>query len=205
MRQTFLAALMFGLLISRAAFAQHSLELDRSTMDRIFPLQGADTNPRSTIMIFVLRYWPGLDPALGAESRIKVTIEVGEAPVVEYDRAERRLSTVLDEMIQVNPLPDPDEVARRMKITRKAIKVSGSQALKWQKDMLGAVGSALASLPPETKRTYETGTAYLTLDGSAYEIWYSSGLTSMLYNSDQDSAFVKWADHFRSEVALAAK
>jgi hypothetical protein len=170
MRPTFLAALVLVILSSREASAQQSQEAYRSALDRIFPLQNAAPNPRGIIMSFVLRYEPGLDPALGAESRIKVTITAGVEPVVENDRAERRLSSVVDEMLQVNPLLDPDEIARRMKITRKASKVSSSQALKWQKEMLQAVGSSLASLPPATKRTYETGTAYLTLDASAYEI-----------------------------------
>jgi len=172
-----------------------------AALDRLFPRPASDRAPKGTIMSFVLRYEPGLDPALGAESQIKVTLTVGIEPLVEYYSADRRLESVLNDVLQVNARPTPDEIAARVQISRRVVKVSSSQALKWQREMLGAIGTTFNALPTETRRIYKTGTSYITLDASSYEIWYSEGLENFrLAGADPASPFAKWAEHFRSEV-----
>jgi hypothetical protein len=164
-----------------------------------------DRDRKGTILSFVLRFRPGLDPALGAESQIKVIFTLGVEPVVEYYLAERRISSVIDEILATNPRPDVAEAAAWMKVTRKQGNVTSLQALRWQKEMLRAISNTLTSLPAQTRRVNDRGTASITLDASSYELWYSGGPEFHVDGVDPDSPFAKWADRFRSEVAARVK
>ncbi len=188
-----------------APFAVIPGDLYSGTFDRIFPQPTVNQRPKGSILSFVMRFYPGLDPALGTESQIRVILTPGVAPVVEYYLAERRVSSVLGEVLASNPQPDVAAVAARMRVIRRQGNVTSSQVLKWQKKMLQAVSSSFNSLPAQTKRANDTGGAQLWLDASSYELWYSSGPEFRVFFDDPTSPFAKWADGFRSEIAAKVK
>jgi hypothetical protein len=189
-----------------------SSDLYEQVLDRIFPQPSAGLKDRATIR-FALRFHPGLDPANGAESQILVTLpyeNVLTEPVghirpgetyVEYSWTERRVSTLVEEMLGVNLNTRSDEVARAATVLRKHLWLPGNQALRWQKDLLQAISSSVTSLPATTKKIYETGTSTVFLDNSTYDLWYDGGDFQIQISSlDPRSPLAKWEEKFRLEI-----
>jgi hypothetical protein len=85
-------------------------------------------------------------------------------------------------------------------VTRKTIKVTASQVMKWQKGLLQAL-SKIFSL-------YHANATYITVDSSLYDAWYSNGQMNLHYHAadtPEQSALIKWAGYFCSEIVAAAK
>jgi hypothetical protein len=169
-------------------------------LDRLFPRPRVVAQ-RGTILRFWLRFTPGLDPALGTESQINVTLVWNTGAVVEYVWADRRVWDVLSKA-------QPDDVVSKVAVSRKTIKATPSQVMKWQQGLLQALSGIFSALPGETRKVYETDSATITLDASSYDVWYSQNQMEFHYQATEtpdQSAFIKWADSFRSEIITAAK
>ena len=177
-------------------------------LNRVFPTPQQSDFQRGKILSFWLRFQPGLDPDLGTDSQIKVTLVWGTGAVVEYSSTAQRVDTVLHNLSEKNPKAQLDEVLSKLAITRKTLKATPSQVLGWQRGLLRALSQVFSTLPAETKTVYASGTATITVDASSYDVWYSEGQMEFHYadsRSSDQSPFVKWADGFRAEIIAALK
>jgi hypothetical protein len=177
-------------------------------LDRLLPAPRWSDFERGTILSFWLRFQPGLDPALGNDSQIKVVLFFRKAPHVEYLSTDRRVATVVNNLLETNPQAQPDDIVSKLVVSRKTLSATGSQIIEWQHGLLQAISSELSGLPAEASRVYDTGSEHIAVDASSYDVWYSEGQTEFHYKATgvgDRSPFIKWADAFRSEIIAALK
>jgi hypothetical protein len=200
------AAKLFAFWLILGGSAIGSLAADRpptydEIYERLFPPPRWDLRPKGTILQFCLRFHPGLDPALGTDSQVEVNLISGANPTAEFSSAARRI----EEVSHGNPRASLEEMAALLQVKRQMMQVTPAQVFRWQEGLLKALNRTLLAQAAEAKEAFETGTSYVTLDASRYDVWYSDGPVKYEIQGLVQPRFVKWADGLRSEIARGAK
>lgn len=166
-----------------------------------FPRLVGISKPKGTILQFCLRFHPGLDRALGTDSQVEVTLISGANPTAEFSSATRRI----EEVSHANPGANLEEMAALLQVKRQMMQVTPSQVFTWQEGLLKALNRTLLAQAVEAKEAFETGTPYVILDASRYDVWYSDGPVKCEFHGLVQPRFVKWADDLRSEITRGLK
>lgn len=140
----------------------------QAVLDKVFRVDQG----RSSLTI-ELRIIPSLTDT---ESQIVLRLESGPNSVARNCRAVRMIYSAIQDGTG-NIAREPTEaLAKRIKVECREIPVPSAQVLTWYRDLVAGMREFLALLPDERAEEHRTGTAWITLDGTSYEIKIWDGL-----------------------------
>jgi vacuolar-type H+-ATPase subunit I/STV1 len=175
-------------------------------LDIVFPR--ADPNPSKTIFAFVLRF----KPYSQSESQVIIRRGADKIEVIEYTTLDGGIYAKLNELIASGSKEDAVELAKAIRVKRKAVSVPYAQVKRWYAtffDNLARTTKTLSVKGEEFDRT--GGSVTVFLHGAVYDLWYEQGLNQLsfrLYDVDLDDVrssavfeLVRWMDTVRRTIA----
>lgn len=174
-------------------------------LDIVFPRDDPDSS--KTIFAFVLRFKPYSQP----ESQVIIRRGAEKIEVIEYTSLDGRIYTKLNELLARGSKEDAVELAKAIRVKRKAIKVPYAQVKRWYTTFFYSLASTTKTLRDKGGEFDRTGgSETIFLHGAFYNLWYEQRLNQMsfsVYDVDLDDVrssaefrLVQWMDTVRREV-----
>jgi hypothetical protein len=219
LRVTLNAALMVALISmfhvnfaysqSRASRQEGSLKsykaVSTETYNRVLDMLFPRDDSTKKIFAIVVRFEPSFQP----ESQITIKKGLDKAEVIEYTSLSGNIYSKLNSVIAHGGKEDVVEMAKLIKVRRRAIEVPYAQIKQWHANFLVSIGGSLDAFN-EKIEDYDTGTSTITLDGTFYNLWYkqiSNEISFRLYDEEVDDShstgdlkLVQWMNTVRREV-----
>jgi len=174
-------------------------ELYQKVLDKAFPL------PPQIGPDVVLTMSIRISEAFGGMSQVNVTLYRSRGPEVESFVTRKKVSQALAESTKAREDIGPSSLAKRLRVSRKPIKVGAAQIFAWQQSLFKSWAATLPTLSQPTINFYESRPMAVLLDADTYEIRYAQFGTEMhgtfIGSKSEGPAIATWAEEVREEVA----
>jgi hypothetical protein len=173
-------------------------------LDILFPRE--DSEPSKAVFAFVLRF----KPSFQSESQIVVKRGTDNAEAIEYTSLDGNIYGKLNEVLARTGKEDAAEMARLIRVRKRAVEVSHSQVEQWHMRFLASVSGSLKAFRQASEEYNKAGSVTVALDGTFYDLWYEQGLNKLsfgLYDeevndlrSTGDLKLAQWMNVMRIEI-----
>jgi hypothetical protein len=216
---TLAAMLMLTLQVTNVVAQSGSAAQDRSpkpysivseetynrVLDIVFPRD--EFGSSKTIFAFVLRF----KPYSQSESQVIIRRGAERIEVIEYTSLDGGIYIRLNELLARGFKEDAVELAKSIRVQRKAVSVPYAQIKRWYTSFFDSLTSTTKMLRGKGGEFDRTGgSETIFLHGAFYRLWYEQRLNQMsfsLYDVDIDDArtgsefkLIHWMDMVRQEV-----
>ena len=137
-------------------------------LDLVFPRDETTRN-----YLLVLRF----GPSFHSESQIVIKGGGDKVEVLEYTSLSGNIYDRLNNFVARGSKEDVVELAKLIKVRRRAIEVPYAQAKQWQAGFLDGFEELSKSFKEQTEQLDKDSSINVVLDGTLYEIWYSQGVS----------------------------
>jgi hypothetical protein len=183
-----------------------SFDTHKKVLDLLFPLDALDVHANEFVVI--LRYMPSFEP----ESQIVMVAREGKVQVTDYISLDGNIYSKLNQIKAETKREDPLEMSKMLHVKKRELTITFIQVQRWRQHLIDGVSMSLrpkrfeAAIPPKS--------ASVTLDGTVYELWDSSGVFGgsgefhySVYGSEvttpvfrDESPFIGWMKRIRKEI-----
>lgn len=167
----------------------------------IFPLD--KLKYRENDYVIILRYSPSFEN----NSQIVIVGRDGKAFVTEYT-VNVNLWQKATEILKSTGREDPTEIAKAITVRKREFEIPFGLSRQWSENLLESV---VNDIKPKKFEPNKSNVTTITLDGTVYELWYSSGageLRYLEYGSEvnkrifsDESSFIRWMKIINREIS----
>ncbi len=146
-----------------------------------------------------------ISEAFGGMAQVNVTLYRSRGPEVESFVTREKVSRALAEATKAGEDIGPSSLAKRLRVSRKPVKVDAAQVFAWQQGLFKNWAATLPPLSQSTINFYESRPMTLLLDADSYEIRYAHLGTEMhgafIGSKIEGPPIATWAEEVWEEVA----
>jgi hypothetical protein len=182
-----------------------SQETYNRVLDILFPRDDVDSSS-GTVFVLVLRFKPSFHP----ESQVVIRRRFAKVEVLEYTSPDGNIYGQLNQLSARVGKGDAVELAKLIKVKRRAVEVPYSQVKQWHGAFLISVGDSLATFREKNEEYDKAHTLTVALDGTFYDLWYQQGIDEVsfsLYDAEiaeqqpnGEFKLVRWMNAVRRDV-----
>jgi len=159
-RQTSGRAVKSNKIITQESYGQ--------VLDLVFPRDETTRN-----YLLVVRF----GPSFHSESQIVIKGGGDKVEVLEYTSLSGNIYDRLNNFVARGRKQDAVDLAKLIKVRRRAIEVPYAQAKQWQAGFLEGLEELSKSFKEQTEELDKDNSITAVLDGTLYEVWYSQGVS----------------------------
>ncbi len=180
-----------------------------AVLDIVFPRDNPE--PDKTYVSIIIRFKPSFD----VERQIVIRNTSGNYEVLEYEAVDGNIYDRLNHLINEGQNTKPEEMAKLLKISKRAVNIPRKQIENWHAAFLNNVARSLDKFRQSLEELEKEGTVTLPLDGTIYELWYEQGMNKIAFSvydvelTKPDATgvmpLVRWMNTVRLEVERSVK